>query len=115
MSLTCSASSPASPLGIAEAKYYGTVDWAWRDALRAAVAQIVRYARLYDDTLPNPILGHSLAALRSVPPDVKAKAIDRRFPLAIGLDDLIAGDLQSWVNRLFSPHPEGTEAEPILE
>ena len=87
-------------VGLAEAKYYGSGESVWKDAFRAAVAQVVRYVRLYEEGRPGSLLGNTLLALKYVPLETKALATNPGHPVALDLTDLTQGNLRSWADRI---------------
>lgn len=84
-------------VAIGEAKYLTDEVSPRADTFRAAVEQLVRYSRGYQD--PDRVLGSSLAAVVVLPERIRSAAVADDIPLAASLDDLLADRLDTWAQR----------------
>jgi hypothetical protein len=89
-------------VAVAEAKY-STSALSWADAFRDAGTQLVRYSRLYTDFVPQDVLlRRSIVAVSNLPDDVRSIPAPGTSPIAVGMDDLVSGNLDTWTKRVMA-------------
>ena len=95
-------------VAVAEAKY-STSLISWADGFRDAVAQIVRYSRLYTDCVPQDVLlRRSLVAISNLPEEIRSKPAPGTSPIAVGMEDLLNGNLAAWTQRVMASSPSAS-------
>ena len=88
-------------VGIGEAKYFAGGSEAYKDRLRDAVEQIVRYGRAYRSiTTIDLLLRNSLIGLWSYPTGERPALRPVDEPVVVDFDDLRFGRLRDWCDRL---------------
>lgn len=89
-------------IAVAEAKYSTSI-LSWADAFRDAIVQLVRYSRLYNDCVPQDVLlRRSLVAVSNLPNEISNAPTPGTSPIAVGLENLIDGNLGPWTQRVIS-------------
>jgi hypothetical protein len=87
-------------VAIAEAKY-STSKTSWADSFRDAVAQLVRYSRLYTECVPQDVLlRRSVVAVSNLSDELSDAPAPGTSPVAAGLKELVSGNLGAWTDRI---------------
>lgn len=92
-------------VAVVEAKYFASGQGDGADALRAAVDQIVRYARGYRafEALDG-LLDHSIAALIRVEPGRCPEPKPYGLPQTVDFEGIVGRNLEAWARRLAARH-----------
>ncbi|MQX37617.1 hypothetical protein [Roseospira navarrensis] len=92
-------------VAIVEAKYFASGQHDGADALRAAIEQIVRYARGYREvSCLDGLLDHSIAALARVEAQRCPEPKPFGVPQTVDFNGIIGGKLEVWAGRLTTRH-----------
>jgi hypothetical protein len=98
-------------VAIAEVKYFSTEESDGADALRAAVGQLVRYARGYCDFAEiDALLDHSFVALARAANGWNPAPKPSGLPLVVDFDGIVGSQLEGWARRLVRTRTPATEA-----
>ena len=88
-------------VAVVEVKYFASGESEGGDALRAAVNQLVRYARGYRDFEElDGLLDHSIAALVQVEAGRNPEPKPLGLPLVVDFKEIIERRLEEWSRRL---------------
>lgn len=99
----------ASVASIGEAKFFSGQGDVWKERLRDAVGQIVRYARGYTaDMKIDSLLKRSLICLWIYPTDAQPRGTPDDAPIVVDFNDLRTGRLTDWCDRVIGRSDEIT-------
>ena len=92
---------PGEAIAVVEVKYYSSGDNDGVESVRAAAAQLVRYARGYREMKNiETILDHSIIGLARIEGNLKSKEKPYGIPLLIDFDAITNEALVQWARRL---------------
>ena len=92
-------------VSIAEVKYFDGEKGDGKDALRAAVNQLVRYARGYRDLERlDGLLDHSIIALICMGIGRNSKPRPDGVPVVVDFDGILQQELERWARDLVTAH-----------